>query len=45
MDIQVPEGAEVWVTIEEQDGTIVMHKIHTPVTEVRIINPEVENGH
>lgn len=42
MDIILPEGAEVWVTMVENDGTEILHKIAVPLSEIKIVNPEVE---
>lgn len=43
MDIELPKDAEVWVTvIHEGETEPTMHKIMMPVTEIKIINPEVE---
>lgn len=41
MDIDVPEGAEVWITvIHEGEDNPTMHKIMMPVTEIKVVNPE-----
>lgn len=42
MDISIPEGAEVWVTYIDSYGTEIMQRIIQPLSNIKIINPEVE---
>lgn len=42
LDIDLPKGAEVWVTIVDDQGVEILHQIMSPLANIRVVMPDAD---
>lgn len=40
LDIDLPKGAEVWVTMIDDDGVEILHRIMSPLANIKVVMPD-----